>query len=641
MPCCYIAGARDNELQARALLPMPQRSLLRLLAGFLAVPALAPEALAQIPNNSAIVSRFRDDGAFSPDGGLTVIDLSNPANAADITGLGDDLVGPSFFSSYDVGVNCVLFDERTGKLIVGEACEPGDDLDIHVLTLFGLNVISDERYTVCVPSGWGRVDQMAWLNGDIVFAMTSDFGVSGVMAGHRLGMFRPRLGPPGTPGVITPIPLAAPSARVANALAVDERRGLAYFAILDWVNPTSEIFRCPVPGDGVTPAPVTSIASVGAYVLNLGLDTAGQLLVSNWQSPTLSIDVTQPNAPVTQLPIAINDANGLAIENASGDALLAEVDTGTLFRRDGNGTLTPLATLTGAVSGVAVHQRVGTYGAATPGLGTYAWEFGSSRTNTPFLGNSDFALAISAEPAAPAASLVALSFGRASLPAFGLELLVDPLSAVVSAVPAGTSSSFALPLPLQPSLAGSLLTAQSIHLEWNFGFASSGGLSVVLDTMPAPTITAISPPSPQTGAAVTVSGTNFYGNVTLDIGGVPTPITNQSPDALTFVMPAGVACGATITATNGSGAGASLAFNPSPVISTSSAQGPAAGGSTFFVTGQNLTGAAVTINGAPITVISQTASAIVGLTPPGQPGLATVLITSPSGCAATASYTYQ
>ena len=50
---------------------------------------------------------------------------------------------------------------------------------------------------------------------------------------------------------------------------------------------------------------------------------------------------------------------------------------------------------------------------------------------------------------------------------------------------------------------------------------------------------------------------------------------------------------------------------------------------------------AVTINGAPITVISQTPIAIVGLTPPGQPGLATVLVTSPSGCAATASYTYQ
>ena len=206
---------------------MTRRSLLSLLAGLLAFAALAPAALAQIPNNSAIVSRFRVSGALSPDGGLTVIDLDNPANAVSITGLGDDLIGPTWFSNYDVGANCVLFDERNGKLIVGEQCAPGDNLDIHVLTLNGLNVILDERYTVCVPSGLGRVDQMAWLNGDIVFAMSSDFGVSGVMAGHRLGMFRPKLGPPGTPGVITPIPLAMPPTRVANALAVDERRGLA------------------------------------------------------------------------------------------------------------------------------------------------------------------------------------------------------------------------------------------------------------------------------------------------------------------------------------------------------------------------------------------------------------------------------
>lgn len=127
---------------------MTRSSLFSLLAGLLAFPALA-----QIPNNSAIVSRFRVNGTFSPDGGLTVIDLDNPANAVDITGLGDDLVGPTFFSSDNIGANCVLFDERNGKRIVGEQCAPGDDLDIHVLTLNGLNVILDERYTVCVPLG--------------------------------------------------------------------------------------------------------------------------------------------------------------------------------------------------------------------------------------------------------------------------------------------------------------------------------------------------------------------------------------------------------------------------------------------------------------------------------------------------------
>ena len=604
------------------------------------VSLLASIATAQIPNNSAIVSRFRLDGALMPDGGLTVVDLDNPANTADVTGLGDDLAGPTWFSNYDIGANCVLFDERTGKLIVGEQCAPGDDLDIHVLTLFGLNVVSDERYTVCVPSGWGRVDQLAWLNGDIVFAMASDFGVSGVMAGHRLGMFRPRLGPPGTPGVITPIPLAAPSAQVANALAVDERRGLAYFAILDWNNPTSEIYRCPVPGDGVTPAPVTSIASVPAYTLNLGLDTAGQLLVGNWQSPTLSIDVTQPTAPVTQLSIAINDVNGLTIDNVTGDMLLAEASTGTLFRRDGNGAMTPLASVIGSASGIAIHQRVGTYGAATPGQGTYEWELGSSLINAPYLGNTDFEFRMSAEPVAPAASLLALSFGRSSIPAIGLQILVDPFTAVVPSVPAATSSSYALPLPLIPSLIGTLLTAQSIHLEWNFALASSRGLSVTLATMPPTTITSISPLMPMAGTTVTVVGNNFYANPTLDVGGVATSIVSQSVDSLTFVMPAGAGCDPLVTVTNGNGSAAAIGFNPSPVILSSTTQGLAAGGASFVVTGQNLIGASVTINGTPIIVSTQTSSAIIGQTPPGAPGPATVVVTGPSGCTTIANYTY-
>jgi hypothetical protein len=302
--------------------------------------------------------------------------------------------------------------------------------------------------------------------------------------------------------------------------------------------------------------------------------------------------------------------------------------------------LTSLASLTGNASGIAIHQRVGTYGAPTPGLGTYDWDLGSSLTNAPYLGNADFAFRMSAEPAAPAASLLALSFGRASIPAIGLQILVDPFTAVVPSVPAAISSSYALPLPLIPSLLGTLLTAQSIHLEWNFALASSRGLSVTLAAMPPTTITSIAPLTPTAGSTVTVSGNNFYGNVTLDVGGIATTIASQSVDTLTFVMPAGATCNSTVTVTNGNGVTATIGFNPSPVILSTSLQGPAAGGATFFVTGQNLTGASVTINGAPIIVSTQTPGAIIGQTPPGTPGPATVVVTGPSGCTTTASYTY-
>lgn len=139
---------------------------------------------------------------------------------------------------------------------------------------------------------------------------------------------------------------------------------------------------------------------------------------------------------------------------------------------------------------------------------------------------------------------------------------------------------------------------------------------------------------------MTVSGNSFYGDLTLDVGGIATTVASQSLDSLTFVMPAGAACDGNVTVTNGNGAAATIGFNPSPVILNSSMQGPASGGATFFVAGQNLIGASVTINGIPITVTTQSSGAILGQSLSGLPGPATVVVTGPSGCTTTANYTY-
>ena len=606
----------------------------------LTISALAPLATAQIPNNSAIVSRFQPYLTLDQ-GGLSVVDLNNPGLSTEITGLSTELTGSNLMLDIADGAGCLLFDERTGQIIVGEHTPPGDEIDIHVLTLSGMNVALDERYTLgVVPNGQGWVNQLGWLNGDIVFTVDWEGPATGVMAGHRFGILRTQAGPPGTPGAIVPIPTTTvPTGRLIT-LTVDERHGFAYFGVDD-LNANTNIFRIAVPGDGVTPEPVTYITSIPALALNFAIDTEGQLLVSTWQNPIYRVDITQPTTPVTQVALALNDANGLAIENVTGDAVVAVYDTGEVYRRKNDGTLDLLTTVDGGTSGVAIHQQVGTYGKPTPGQNTYEWELGSSLANAPYLGNTDFAFQMNAEPAAPAASLLALSFGRSSIPAIGLQILVDPLTAVVPSVPAATSSSYALPLPVNPSLIGTLLTAQSVHLEWNFALAASRGLSVTLATMPPPTITSIAPLTPTAGSTVTVSGSNFYGNLTLDVGGIATTVASQSLDSLTFVMPAGAACNSTVTVANGNSTAAAIGFNPSPVILNSSVQGPASGGATFFVTGQNLIGASVTINGTPITVTTQTPGAIVGQSPPGAPGPATVVVTGPSGCTTTVSYTYQ
>jgi len=48
----------------------------------------------------------------------------------------------------------------------------------------------------------------------------------------------------------------------------------------------------------------------------------------------------------------------------------------------------------------------------------------------------------------------------------------------------------------------------------------------------------------------------------------------------------------------------------------------------------------VTIGGAAATVQSMSASALVLRTPPGTPGLAVVVITTPGGCQVQTTYTY-
>src|SRR5690606_11821553 len=114
-----------------------------------------------------------------------------------------------------------------------------------------------------------------------------------------------------------------------------------------------------------------------------------------------------------------------------------------------------------------------------------------------------------------------------------------------------------------------------------------------------------------------------------------------SPTQVQFVKPTGVACDALFELANLGGGTASTAINGTPTVtSLPLSSGPAAGGANIFVIGANMLGATVTIGGAPMNVVTQTSSAIIGTTPPGTPGTATILVVGPNGCQGTATYTY-
>jgi uncharacterized Ntn-hydrolase superfamily protein len=199
---------------------------------------------------------------------------------------------------------------------------------------------------------------------------------------------------------------------------------------------------------------------------------------------------------------------------------------------------------------------------------------------------------------------------------------------------------WSVPVPGVPALLD--ITLQGVMVTDPFGtFAATNALLLRTQPLPAPTITAVVPPSPTPAQLVTVQGTNFLGGVELTINGVVQPFTSLAPTLAQFMMPAGVSCDSVLRMTNLGGPFAQRPINATPVISSMPfISGPAAGGSLFIIVGTGMLGCTVTIGGVPIVLSTQTATAVTGSTPPGAVGPQTVLVRNPNGCQTTAIWTY-
>lgn len=158
-----------------------------------------------------------------------------------------------------------------------------------------------------------------------------------------------------------------------------------------------------------------------------------------------------------------------------------------------------------------------------------------------------------------------------------------------------------------------------------------------------------------------VAGGNTIQLLGLGLGGATsvlfgtTPATIVSQDVLgltiTLVVPAHAAGTVPVTVTNSSGTSNPVAYTylapstpaPPTAASINPASGPAAGGAPFVIAGANLSGASVTINGVPATVLGSDPSGTVvfGITPAGAAGNVPVVVTTSSGTATVpGGYTY-
>jgi hypothetical protein len=257
-----------------------------------------------------------------------------------------------------------------------------------------------------------------------------------------------------------------------------------------------------------------------------------------------------------------------------------------------------------------------------------------------------FVLVLSLSPQ-PGAFGTALGFGNTCMPVLPLGpfelVLADSTGLWPGLLPAGPAP-FAIPLP-----AGAVhfpldctLQAVTVSSASPFELGVSNAIDVKFVPSAAPAITAVTPASGSVGQAITVLGERFVPGFVLAVNGTPVAPTSATPTQIVFPYPAGLACGSQLSVTNPDGQGATAAINPTPVItSTLLGSGTAAGNQVFVVQGNGFAlGSTMTIGGLPAIILSAAATAVTVRTPPGTPGIATVVVTTPGGCTATTSYTY-
>jgi large repetitive protein len=182
---------------------------------------------------------------------------------------------------------------------------------------------------------------------------------------------------------------------------------------------------------------------------------------------------------------------------------------------------------------------------------------------------------------------------------------------------------FTFVAPAAPSGAAALfIDATAID-----GGGNAGTAETVLELVPAPQVTSVTPARGSTVGAtlVTVTGANFLSGsqTTVTFGGMAATISAATPTSLTVETPLHVAGLVDVTVGIGGAVatvpGGFLYVDPPIVREINPSCGPTAGGTAVSVLGDNFTQATeILIGGAPLSGTSyQSPNRITGLTPPG------------------------
>ncbi|HTX26183.1 MAG TPA: IPT/TIG domain-containing protein [Streptosporangiaceae bacterium] len=163
-----------------------------------------------------------------------------------------------------------------------------------------------------------------------------------------------------------------------------------------------------------------------------------------------------------------------------------------------------------------------------------------------------------------------------------------------------------------------------------------------------PTVTGVSPASGPTsgGTSVTIDGTNLSGATGVSFGGSGGSITADSGSRITATSPAGSGT-VNVTVTTKGGTSATTSADkftyttPAPTISlVSPKSGPAGGGTSVTITGQNLSGATSVSFGGSAGSITADNSTVITVTSPAGSGTVNITVTTPGGSVGAGQFTY-
>ncbi len=163
-----------------------------------------------------------------------------------------------------------------------------------------------------------------------------------------------------------------------------------------------------------------------------------------------------------------------------------------------------------------------------------------------------------------------------------------------------------------------------------------------LEFQPTLRILGVDPPAAPAGSLVTVTGEGIQPGSQFSLSGTPALASVSSLNSATFTVPNGVACDAQLVVTTPSGQVASVVWNATPTISYSIlAQSGPSGGSLFMLVGNFQGPLVVTVGGQPAPIVSRSSSVMIAVAPPGSIGTTSVVVSSSTGCSASAPFLYQ